>query len=129
MDIFTWFFTPEFVVFSLIIWALVLFQRKVIEYIFTKFGKDVSKSKLWRSLLLPFGPIGTGSAIGWLVTSYPYPEIFAASLLGRIGYGIVAGLFSMQLYKFGKEWFSGKFKALKKSNSNENKVEDKDVSE
>lgn len=115
MDIFEWLLTPEFVGLMMIIWALVWFQRKLVEEISTRvFKKDIKQTKLWRSLFVPAGPVGTGMLFGWMVTSYPYPEQFATSDWARIGYGLIAGILSMHAYRFLKEWFKDKYKSLKK---------------
>src|SRR5690606_1324988 len=86
------------------VWILVWFQRKLVE----NFWKNAKTNKIWRSFLLPLGPIGTGGILA-IVTSYPFPEIFATGSAKMI-FGAVLGLASAHIYKMFKELFNKKIK-------------------
>jgi len=115
MEVLAEFLSLSMVIFSLGVWILVWAQRKLIEYTLSKFGKKIQTSKLWRDVLLPLGPIGTGGIVAYFATSYPYPEMFANSDSGRVFWGIVCGLASGFIYRMYKKFFSAKLGQDKKS--------------
>lgn len=110
MDVLEQFLNMAMVVFSLVIWVLVFAQRKLVEYALSKLGKSIKEAKLWRELLLPLGPMGTGAIVAFFATSYPYPEMFAGSDSGRVFFGIVCGLMSGFIYRLYKQFFGAKLK-------------------
>lgn len=98
------FFSLPTLVLCLVVWCLVWFLRKVTEHFWT-----ASKTnKLWNSLGLPVLPLVTGGLIGLLAKQYPFPEIFAASMSGRVFFGVVCGLASAHIYRIIKKFLKSK---------------------
>jgi hypothetical protein len=88
-------------IFCLMVTILVWIQRKVIATAW----KGAETNKLYREILLPLGPIGTGAILAACVKSYPYPESFH-SFGPRVIYGSVIGLVSAHGYKMLKAYFA-----------------------
>jgi hypothetical protein len=103
----SFFTTPEFLVLCLLIAVIVIGVRKTIEFItrlisdkyirFKSFINSVSFNYFYSEMLIPAMPLIVGGIFTKLVTSYPYPENFKMAG-GRIGLGIIAGLFSAFVY-------------------------------
>jgi hypothetical protein len=105
-------FGPAFLVLCVVIYVLVELQRKILELLFSKFLPVMLKdgkwqNKLWKDILLPSAAPGTGMIFSWMITSYPYPEMFATSPANRIIWGIFAGFFSGYVYRMVKQLFNG----------------------
>jgi uncharacterized membrane protein len=103
-QIFLELFTLSNFVFCVFVWILVWFQRKLVERIW----KNAKNNAYWRSFFLPLGPIGTGGILA-VITSYPFPEIFATTSSKMI-FGAVLGLASAHIYKMFKELFNKKIR-------------------
>lgn len=87
---------PNFA-FCLMVWVFVWIQRRAIKVLW----KKAEKSRVYRELLLPMGPLGTGGIMAMLNTEFPYPEDFQ-TFWGRIFFGVMAGLGSAHAYKMAK---------------------------
>lgn len=128
-------FTPATIVLCVVIYFLVLMQRKIIELILSKvYPKALEKgtfaNKIWGDIFLPAGSPGTGLWFTWIISSYPYPEIFASVPSGRIVFGLFCGLVSALVYKMVKGSLKGVVsKILEKfknsANTTENSESDK----
>lgn len=94
------FFTVNAVVFALVIWVLVLAQKRVVNVLFTK----IANTKIWLELILPFLPVIMGGVVALVAKKYPFPEAFAASASSRLFFGIVCGLFSGLVYRVIKSF-------------------------
>ena len=110
-------FGPAFLVLCVVIYVLVEMQRRVFQLFFSKVFPVMLKegtwqNKLWKDILLPSGAPGTGMIFTWLVSSYPYPEMFATSSANRIIWGIFAGFFSGYVYRMAKQIFKGYLSGL-----------------
>lgn len=92
------FFTVSTVVFALVIWVLVLLQRKVVDVLLPK----LATTKIWLELILPFLPVIMGGVIALVVKKYPFPETFSVSASSRLFFGVVCGLFSGLVYRVVK---------------------------
>lgn len=105
-------FSPiSIITLCLAIFALVWAQRKVVESIFPNLKKNKSKwSRLWFEFFVPLGPLGTGALIGLLADSYPWPDVFANSSIGRVLFGITCGLLSGFAYRLVKKNLVDKLK-------------------
>lgn len=55
-------------------------------------------SKLWTELLLPIAPVVNGALLGWLIKTSLYPT-GVHETVGRVFFGLVAGLFSGLVYR------------------------------
>lgn len=120
-------FGPAFLVLSVVIYILVGIQRKLLKLLFSKFAPVMLKegtwqNTLWKDILSPSGAPGTGMLFAWLVTSYPYPEIFTTSAPTRIAWGMFTGFFSEFVYRMVKQLFNGYLQGIsskysKKSNN------------
>lgn len=95
MDILEQFLTFPMIALCLVIFALVWAQRKALELKFPQ----LKLSTWWKEFWVPVGPLGTGALFGLLAKPYPWPEMFADSLVGRAVIGIVAGMLSGLAYR------------------------------
>ena len=103
------FLTLPILIFCLVIWFLVLVQRRLVEYVVQAiWKKDIKQSRFWRDLLLPIGPSGTGAILAGLISDFPFPEILGTSLTGRIFIGVVCGLLSGTAYQILKKFILDK---------------------
>lgn len=100
---FNQFLTLPIGIFCLVIFVLVLAQRKVLELIWPK----IKEHLFWRELFLPMGPPATGAVLGGLIVNYPFPEGLT-SLSGRIFCGVVCGLASGTVYRILKKFLNEK---------------------
>lgn len=114
-DIFTNFASPGMLLFSLIIWILVLIQRKVVESVVPKF----KESHYWNELFLPLGPIGTGIILAGLLKTYPFPTVWGTGLAVRLGEGAICGLASGYVYRIVKKTIFAKLGIQEKEKPNE----------
>jgi hypothetical protein len=101
MDLLSIFLTWQFLIFCLGLSAITFVVRKVVEYFMSNFlilsGKNFFI--LWRTVLLPIGPVVNGAIAGFLADGFPYPELLGSSSYGRFSFGLVAGLFSGLIYR------------------------------
>lgn len=104
----TSFFSMTTVIFAIVVWFLTVAFRSIVEsialrvaYIFPDkyepYWVDV-----WKEWVLPAAPIVIGGLVAFLVPTYPYPAVFAASESARIFFGLVAGGASGYSYRFFK---------------------------
>jgi hypothetical protein len=98
-DILSQLLTLATLVFSIAIFVLVWFQRRVVELVFPK----VLTKKYWRELVVPAWPVVTGGFIAALISSYPYPDVFKNTWSARCAFGIFCGLFSGLVYRLTKK--------------------------
>lgn len=104
MDVLEQFLTMPMVLFCLVIWVLVWVQRKAVELAFP----HAKEHKFWREFLLPLGPSATGAIFAAFMKMYPFPEIFAGSLSGRVFCGVVCGMGSGLVYRIYKQFLANK---------------------
>lgn len=120
MDLFSQFITLPNLILCLVIGILVEVQKRIAVKFFPLLTDKTSKwYKYWNELFLVIGPLGTGAIIGAFATMYPWPEIFAASLFGRISLGIVAGAFSGIIFRLFKKNI---LESLKKKESSSDSI-------
>ena len=124
-------FGPAFLVLCVVIYILVELQRNILKLFFSKVTPVVLKegswqNKLWKDILSPSAAPGTGMIFAWLVTSYPYPEIFTTSTPNRIAWGIFTGFFSEYVYRISKQIFSGYMSSLSEKYGKKNKEKEKE---
>lgn len=100
MNLFDQFLTIQMLIFCLVVFVLVWAQRKIIELTWPKIKEKI----IWREFFLPIGPPATGAALGALISTYPFPDVFN-NLTGRIFCGIVCGLASAKAYRIMKAFF------------------------
>jgi|SRR5690606_1815101 len=103
-------FSLQTLIFIVIIYLATATFRKVIEQGLApkvaKFFPDKWEPwwiDFWREWVLLSAPSVIGGLIAFFVDSYPYPEIFAGSVPGKVFFGIVAGLVCNNTYKFLKK--------------------------
>lgn len=114
MDFVSEFLNLSTIVFCLVVFCLVWVQRKVVEGLLPKLKDPKYKySHYWTELFVPIGPISTGGILGFLVSEYPYPEMFSTST-SRTFFGIVCGLLSGLVYRLVKKNVLEKFMNGKK---------------
>lgn len=112
MEILEQLFTAPMAVFIIAIGILVELQRRIIEFISGKYWKDISESKAWRNLFLPFGPVGTGIWLAIAFKDYPFPEVLAGTWGGRAALGLGCGAFAGTIYQSAKQYILIKFKKV-----------------
>lgn len=113
MDDLAQLFTLSALVFCLMVWALVLIQRRVLLLAW----KNAESNRFYRELFLPLGPIATGGLLAAFVSQYPFPEMFGASLSARIFFGVVCGLASSHAYRILKSFLMSKSAVAENSDS------------
>tara|TARA_R110000868_G_scaffold46524_5_gene153629 strand:- start:12920 stop:13303 length:384 start_codon:yes stop_codon:yes gene_type:complete len=120
MDLLSIFLTWQFLIFCLGLSSITFVVRKVVEYLMLCFpGLLGSKfSILWKSVLLPIGPVVNGAVAGFLVEAFPYPESLGASSYGRFSFGLVAGLFSGLVYRVVVELLKSKLSSSTEASGN-----------
>lgn len=96
------FFTVPMALLAIVVWVLVLAQRKVLELKWPNFKEN----RWWRELFLPLGPAGTGGILAVAIAKYPFPDVLAGSWEGRLFCGIVAGLGSGTVYRILKQFLA-----------------------
>lgn len=101
------FLTWQFVMFSLVIAAIMYVLRTILEFFIPK----LMTFKLWNSLLLMILPILIGVGLGDWWKMYPY-AIGLTTNGEHMGYGAVAGLLSTVLFKVIKELLANKIVAV-----------------
>lgn len=100
------FLSIQTIVFIIIVYLVVAVFRKAVEWMTPKIAYIFPDKwepwwvEFWREWVLLAAPSIFGGLIAFLVTGYPYPEIFANSVAGRIFFGVVAGLCANNTYKF-----------------------------
>jgi len=99
--------TVENVMLCLAIVALVWIQRKGLEVTMARFGKDITKSKLWKGFFVPLGPLGTGMGVT-LIPGIPVPEMFSDGMPAKTIFGLALGLMSGLVYQLVKKMFFDK---------------------
>ncbi|MFA5758016.1 MAG: hypothetical protein WC942_01365 [Clostridia bacterium] len=57
---------------------------------------------IWKEWVLPALPIILGVLGAYFLSDYPFPSEFASSNSGRVFFGIIAGYFSKDVYRFAK---------------------------
>jgi hypothetical protein len=81
-------------VFCFVVVILVFIQHKVISIYF----KKITSSRVYKEILLPLGPIGTGGIMAALMKNYTWPTDFQ-TFWPRVCFGMTLGLLSAHLYK------------------------------
>lgn len=117
MDLLSIFLTWQFLIFCLGLSAITFVVRKVAEYLMSNFHVLSNKrlAVLWKSVLLPIGPVVNGAVAGFLADGFPYPESLGASAYGRFSFGLVAGLFSGLIYRVVVELLKSKLSSSTES--------------
>lgn len=101
------FLSWQFVMFSLVIAAIMYVIRTILEFFIPK----LMNFKIWNSLLLMLLPIFIGASLGDWWKMYPY-AIGLTTTSEHIAYGAVAGLLSTVLFKVIKELLINKVVAV-----------------
>jgi len=102
----TQFLSIQTIIFIIIVNLAVMVFRKLVETGAPKIAKIFPDKyegwwvAFWKQWVLRATPAIMGGLIAFLVTGYPYPEMFAEFVAGRVFFGIVAGLCANSTYKF-----------------------------
>ncbi len=99
----------QFALFCLGIAGVTFVVRKLVEFFVLDNPKmpGTRTSKFWRDLVLPVFPILFGGLMGGLLHKYPFPDSLP-SVSSKIIFGIVAGLFSAQVYRLMNSFLKSK---------------------
>lgn len=103
----------QFLMLCLGIAAVTFVFRKIFEYFI--FKHFVKIKKLWSEVILPILPVVTGGFISEFAKQYPYPEDIQSDI-GKVFFGIIAGMFSGLVYRIAKSYIS---KAAPKAENNQ----------
>lgn len=109
----------QFISFSLMLSAITYVERKVFEFFSNKKKEDIHPG-LW-DMIFSILPILIGGIIGFAFKQYPYPGNSTDSL-SRIIFGVVAGLFSSQVYRIAVSFLNSKIIPAISSASNSNET-------
>lgn len=124
-------FSIVFFVFAFGINIVVMTLRAVTEAIFKKLDVVIPDKiedflrDVWNEWIIPAAPVVIGGLLAYFIADYPYPAEFAASISGRVFFGLIAGFFSASVYRFAKyhikkyipEEIKAKIDALAKQNN------------
>jgi hypothetical protein len=105
----TLFASLPIIVFCVVVWALVVLQRRILE------GWIFNKIKQTREVALPAGPIATSVILAILFPQYPLFTVMEGPW-GRMFVGIFLGLFCGLLYRFVKKYIVAKLGVTKDIN-------------
>lgn len=94
-------FSFSFMIFCLGIAGISFVIRRMVEFLILDHPKVPTdrKNSWWRELILPILPVVIGGVLAFLAPEYPYPEALGVAVLGRVFFGVVAGLFSGLVYR------------------------------
>lgn len=103
-------FSASVLLYAVVVAILILIIRRSVEAFFKKAFAAISFTDkyedkiifIWKEWVLRVLPMVVGGLLAYFLSSYPFPEEFAASDSGRTILGIIAGLFSSQVYGFVK---------------------------
>lgn len=101
-------FSTSFLVFALVVALATSIIRNICQAIFHKLEIVVPDkyegflSDVWNEWVLPVLPMIIGGFFAFIFTGYPFPAEFAATVIGRVFLGIVAGMISSTVYRFTK---------------------------
>lgn len=90
----TEFFSLATVIFTVCIGFFIWLMRRAAELAQPK----LRATRWWNEVALPAAPVATGSIAAWLVTGYPYPELFAKATGARVFFGFACGMAADLLY-------------------------------
>jgi len=68
-------------------------------------SKKFSEGWVWKTVLLPFGPIGTGVGLIFICKQFPWPLPVANILSAKIMYGAACGVGCGWMFARIREWF------------------------
>lgn len=106
-------FSWQFLLFSLGMFAITWIIRTIIEYL----KPTIVGAKMWEKLALPLMPILFGAIIALIARQYPFPDGLAVSVVGRLLFGVVSGLFSGTLYQVIKGLLKDKIQSFMQNNT------------
>ena len=92
-------FSSQFILFCLCITGIVMFVRRIAEYVFP----TLKTSKPWTDAILPGAPMVIGVIMSLVDKAYPYATGLT-STLDHVIYGVAAGLLSNVVYRIVKAW-------------------------
>ena len=102
----TQFLSIQTIIFVLIVYLAVGVFRKAVEVAAPKIAYIFPDKwepwwvEFWKEWVLLTAPAVMGGLIAFFITGYPYPEVFAGSVAGRVFFGIVGGLCANNTFKF-----------------------------
>lgn len=83
------------IVFCVLVYALVLGQRKVVE----RMLKNAKGNWYWSNVFLPAGPYMTGMLMAMMIPTWPFPEMFMEPKMLHMAFGMFLGAISGQVYR------------------------------
>jgi len=92
------FFTPITLIFCLGCFVVTYVLRTATEAIHDSMYHKPFTNVLWTELFLPLGPILVGWVLAILAKKFPFPVVVGGSIMAKLLYGGICGLFSGWMY-------------------------------
>lgn len=89
--------------FCLAIYLATQFIRSIVEN--APATKSLAAGWVWTTVLLPFGPVGTGILLSLLCKKFPWPTPVADVMSAKLMYGTACGMASGWVYARVRDWF------------------------
>jgi hypothetical protein len=102
-EIFSTFINPATIFLCLAVYATTYFVRTIVEAVW----KGAKQSIYWTEIWVPLGALVNGALLG-LTSMFVWPEFLHESVVGRMMYGSICGLFSAFLYGRVRSWLAAK---------------------
>lgn len=103
-EIFSTFVNPATIFLCMAVYVTTYALRTLIEALW----KGAKKNLYWVEIGLPLGALGVGAGLGVVTKMFVWPDLVHDSLVGRMMYGAICGLFSTFLYNRVRSWISAK---------------------
>lgn len=97
------FFNWQTMIFCLCTYLVTQFVRSIVEN--APNAKAFASGWLWKTVLLPSGPVATGIGLALLCKKFPFPMPVADVLSVKVMYGAACGMGCGWLYARVRDWF------------------------
>ena len=106
-EIFQVFVNPATIFVCLAAYVLTYVLRTFVQGVWA----DSKTNHYWNELFLPLGPIVNGALLGLAAKSFMWPDLANKTVLARMMYGAICGMFSALLYARVRSWLASKAEA------------------
>lgn len=103
-EIFDTFVTPATILVCLAAYLMTYVIRTVVQGLW----RGAKLNHYWNELWLPLGPIVNGAMLGLAAKTFMWPDMANKTVLARMIYGAICGLFSAFVYSRIRSWLSSK---------------------
>lgn len=98
------FFSPQFLFICLAVYVVTYVVRIGIRAVW----KGSNTNRLWNELVVPLLPVVLGGLLGLAAKTFVWPDLASKTVLGRVMYGAICGLFSAFIYGRVRSWLKSK---------------------